>query len=170
MANSSSRREFFIQLSSVSAVLASGGALSACGGSDSSTPAPSPAPAPTPIAFNYGVASGDPLTDSVILWTHAKPQSGNQAVELTYEVASTADFSSIISSGKVSATEAASYTAKVDAKGLAAGTEYFYRFRAAGAISAVGRTRTLPAANASSVKFAMVWTPPPSQTASLLSK
>jgi alkaline phosphatase D len=153
MAKAASRREFVIQLSSVSAALAAGGALSACGGSDDVAPSDSP---PTiAVAFNYGVASGDPLTDSVILWTQAQPQSGNQPVELIYEVASAADFASIISTGKVTATEASGFTAKVDAKGLAAGSEYFYRFRTNGTISPVGRTRTLPAANAASVKFAV---------------
>jgi alkaline phosphatase D len=150
---SNSRREFFITVSSVSAVLATGSVLSACGGSDD--PAPLPAPAPTPVAFNYGVASGDPLADSVILWTHAQPQTGGAPVELTYEVSTTADFAALVTSGKVTASDATGYTAKVDAKGLAAGKEYYYRFKSAGGISAVGLTRTLPVASASEVKFAV---------------
>jgi alkaline phosphatase D len=149
-----SRREFFITVSSVSAVLATGSVLSACGGSDDPTPAP--LPAPIPVAFNFGVASGDSLADSVMLWTHAQPQTGTAAVELTYEVSSTADFAALVTSGKVSASDATGYTAKVDAKGLAAGKEYFYRFKSAGGTSAVGRTRTLPAAGAAEVKFAVM--------------
>jgi alkaline phosphatase D len=149
-----SRREFFITLSSVSAVMATGSVLSACGGSDD--PAPAAIPAPTPVAFNFGVASGDPLADSVILWTHAQPQTGTASVELTYEVSTTADFAALVTSGKVSASDATGYTAKVDAKGLAAGREYFYRFKSAGGTSAVGRTRTLPAAGATEVKLAVM--------------
>jgi alkaline phosphatase D len=148
---SPSRREFFIHISSVSAVLATGSVLSGCGGSDD----PAPAANPTPVAFNYGVASGDPLTDSVILWTHALPQSGTAPVELTYEVSSTADFAVLVTSGKVTASEATGFTAKVDAKRLAAGKEYYYRFKSSGGTSAVGLTRTLPVANASEVKFAV---------------
>ncbi len=150
---SNSRREFFIRISSVSAVLATGSVLSACGGSDD--PAPTPSPAPSPVAFNFGVASGDPLADSVILWTHAQPQSGSAPVELTYEVSSTADFATLVTSGKVTASDSTGYTAKVDAKGLAAGKDYYYRFKSSGGTSAVGLTRTLPVASASEVKFAV---------------
>jgi alkaline phosphatase D len=150
----SSRREFFIHISSVSAVLATGSVLSGCGGSDS--PAAAPLPTPIPVAFNFGVASGDPLADSVILWTHAKPQTGVDPVELTYEMSSTADFAVVVSTGKLVANEASGYTAKVDAKGLAAGKEYFYRFKSSGGTSAVGRTRTLPAAAVAEVKFAVM--------------
>jgi len=44
------RRDFLIKVSSISAVLATGGILSACGSSDSPM-----------VNFDYGVASGDPL-------------------------------------------------------------------------------------------------------------
>ncbi len=148
MMSSSSRREFFIKISSISAVLATGSVLSACGGSDDAGSAP--------IAFNFGVASGDPLADSVILWTHAQPAESTGAVELTYEVSSTADFAALVTSGKVSASEATGFTAKVDAKGLSAGREYFYRFKAGTDVSPVGRTRTLPASNATEVKLAVM--------------
>jgi alkaline phosphatase D len=148
MKTSSTRREFFISVSSVSAVLATGSVLSACGGSDDATA--------NPIAFNFGVASGDPLADSVILWTHAKPANSNATVELTYEVSNSADFATLVASGKVSASQATGFTAKVDAKGLAAGREYFYRFKSGNDVSAVGRTRTLPAASATEVKLAVM--------------
>ncbi len=144
----STRREFFIKISSVSAVLATGSVLSACGGSDNVEE--------IPVAFNFGVASGDPLADSVILWTHAKPATGALSVELTYEVSAAADFAALVTSGKVSASEASGFTAKIDAKGLSAGKEYFYRFKTGNSVSAVGRTRTLPAANAAEVKLAVM--------------
>jgi alkaline phosphatase D len=57
---SPSRREFVVRIVSVSAALAAGAGLTACGGNNAQA------------AFNYGVASGDPLADRVILWTHAK--------------------------------------------------------------------------------------------------
>lgn len=60
---SSSRREFIIRISSVSAVFSAGAVLSACGGGGGSG---------EQVQFAYGVASGDPLSDRVILWTHAK--------------------------------------------------------------------------------------------------
>jgi alkaline phosphatase D len=148
MMSSSSRREFFIKMSSVSAVLATGSVLSACGGSDDA--------GSSAVAFNFGVASGDPLADSVILWTHAKPVEGVAPVDLTYEMSTTADFAVLATSGKVSASEATGFTAKVDAKGLSAGREYFYRFKSGSNVSAVGRTRTLPASNATEVKLAVM--------------
>jgi len=117
----------------------------ACGGSD----------APT-AEFKYGVASGDPLADRVMLWTHAKIADSTTAVGLTWQVASDAAFASVLRSGRVETSEATSFTAKVDVTGLAAGATYFYRFLdEAGTSSTVGTTRTLTAANASQVKFAL---------------
>ena len=56
----SSRREFVIKIASVSAAIAAGAGLSACGGDSAQA------------EFNFGVASGDPLSDRVVLWTHAQ--------------------------------------------------------------------------------------------------
>jgi hypothetical protein len=53
------RRDFLIQGASVAAVAVAGASLSACGGETTAAPS----------VFAYGVASGDPLTDRVILWT-----------------------------------------------------------------------------------------------------
>ncbi len=145
------RRDFldFLVKSSASAVaLTTVGSLAACGGGD--------APAGVPATFAFGVASGDPLADRVILWTHAKVADSTGDVALTWQVASDSAFANVVSSGSVTTTASSSFTAKVDATGLAAGNTYFYRFRdATGASSTVGTTRTLPAANVASVKFAV---------------
>lgn len=142
------RRGFVIKMSSVAAVLASGGVLTACGGS-------SPVLNGEMAAFNYGVASGDPLADRIILWTHAKV-STDDSVELTWQMAADASFSSVLFSGKVTAGKDSGFTAKVDATGLAANTEYYYRFVAPNnSISPVGRTRTLPVGNVDQVKLAV---------------
>ena len=160
----SRRRDFldFLVKSSASAVaLATVGSLAACGGGGDTTspaagPTPAPAPVPMPAVFAFGVASGDPLSDRVILWSHAKIPNSTADVALTWQVASDAAFTSIVRTGTLSATEAASFTAKVDVTGLTAGATYFYRFRdATGASSTVGTTRTLPASNVASVKFAV---------------
>lgn len=137
-----SRREFVIRLASLAAV---GTALTACGGSDSEAP-----------RFDYGVASGDPLADRVILWTHAQFAARADDVALTWEVASDAAFTAIAATGSIKATAAAGHTAKVDATGLSAGKDYFFRFRHDGHSSPVGRTRTLPAAGASSLSLAVM--------------
>jgi len=148
MSEVTSRREFLLK---TAAAIAAGSSVAACGGGgdDDVTPAP-------PAQFTYGVASGDPLSDRVILWTYAKVADSNAAVPLTWQVATDSSFASIVSSGSVEALPANGFTAKVDATGLTAGASYFYRFRdAAGTPSTVGATRTLPAASVASVKFAV---------------
>ncbi|MGJ7578700.1 alkaline phosphatase D family protein [Variovorax sp. RHLX14] len=155
------RRDFldFLVKSSTSAIaLAAVGSLAACGGggSDDASATATPAPAPKPAVFAFGVASGDPLTDRVILWTHAKIPDSTADVTLTWQVATDAAFASVVGSGTVTASETASFTAKVDVTGLVAGASYFYRFRdVTGASSTVGTTRTLPASDIASVKFAV---------------
>ena len=144
-----SRRKFLSQTASMAALGASA-SLVACGGSNSSSPAT------TPAQYLYGVASGDPSTDRVILWTHAKQPNADADVNLTWQVSTDSGFKTILASGVVTASNAAGNTAKVDATGLTAGTTYYYRFTdETGAISPIGTTRTLPTATASSVKFAV---------------
>ena len=145
---STSRREFIIRVSSVSAVVSAGAVLSACGGMVSDDEA---------VQFAYGVASGDPLSDRVILWTHAKYLGRTDNVALTYQVATDNTFAtaSVVASGSVIATASTNFTAKVDATGLEAGKSYFYRFKAGSTTSSVGKTRTLPASTATEVKFAV---------------
>ena len=147
--------DFLVKSSSNAVALAAAGSMAACGGGDSASPALI-APAATSAVFAFGVASGDPLVDRVILWSHAKIPNSTADVSLTWQVASDAAFTNIVRSGTLSATEASSFTAKVDVTGLTAGASYFYRFRdVTGSTSAVGTTRTLPMSNVASVKFAV---------------
>lgn len=144
ISSSPSRREFIIRLGSVATLAAAGSVLSGCGGGDSFP------------EFNFGVASGDPLSDRVILWTHAKFLGAEDDVDLTYEVATDSSFSSVVSSGPARASRATGFTAKVDATGLSAGQGYFYRFRYRSHNSPVGRTRTLPPTGATQLKLAVM--------------
>ena len=139
------RREFLIKLSSISAVLSTGGVLSACGGSETSM-----------VNYDYGVASGDPLSDRVILWTHAKYQNKADSVPLTWQVATEIEFKNIVASGYAEATVDTSYTCKVDATGLAANQSYFYRFVSDRHVSPIGRTKTLPVGSVAQVKLAVL--------------
>lgn len=143
-----SRRNFLTK-SATMAALGASATLVACGGGSSNSSAP-------PAQFQYGVASGDPLTDRVILWTHAKRPNLETDVKLNWQVASDYGFTTVIASGTVVAANSAGNTAKVDATGLTAGNTYYYRFTdETGSVSPIGTTRTLPAANAASVKFAV---------------
>ncbi len=140
-----SRRDFVIRLASLAAAAGSGAALTACGGGDDAAP-----------NFNYGVASGDPLADRVILWTHAQYEGVTDDVALTWEVASDAAFTTLVTSGGARALAATSFTVKVDATGLSSGKDYFFRFRSGTHSSPVGRTRTLPSAGAASLSLAVM--------------
>ena len=141
-----SRRQFVIQLAALTAVAGSGVALTGCGGGDD----------PVPPQFDYGVASGDPWADRVILWTHAQFAGLNDDVPLTWEVASDTAFASLVASGSAKATAATGHTVKVDATGLSVGQDYYFRFRWNQHSSPVGQTRTLPAAGASSLALAVL--------------
>lgn len=146
MSQTKHRREFIVKTATALTAVAAGSILSACGSSDSTRPA----------EFRYGVASGDPLSDRVILWTHARIAGSTETVNLRWQVATDAGFANIVAWGRTTATTDSGFTVKVDAAGLSAGTRYFYRFTDnAGVVSTVGTTRTLPASNVSSVKLAV---------------
>lgn len=120
-------------------------------------------------AFQHGVASGDPLPESVLLWTrvtsHPDDYAGRNAgvpTKLRWEVATDEGFSKIAASGTVTATAATDMTVKPEAGGLAPYTQYFYRFTITdgplrGQVSPVGRTRTAPSnsQDLSELRFAL---------------
>ncbi len=146
------RRQFVVDASMTAASVAVLGAAPACG--TPSKPPDDMTPKSTPFA--YGVASGDPLADRVILWTHAQQPNSENAVALTWAIASDERFENVVSKGTVEANVASGFTAKIDATGLQAGKTYFYRFEAEGGVfSPIGVTRTLPAADVEQVKFAV---------------
>ena len=94
--------------------------------------------------FTHGVASGDPLSDRVILWTRVIPQIANDALTVFWQVAIDQAFSRVVASGQATASAGSDYTVKVDATGLQPDQSYFYRFNARGVSSATGTTKTLP--------------------------
>src|SRR4051812_7373990 len=113
------------------------------------------ASAAVPYPFQLGVASGEPAADSVVLWTRLAPsplnadgQGGmaNADVTVDWQVSTTDTFSSLVASGSVTARYHDAHSVHVVAGGLAPDAEYYYRFRAQGHLSPVGRTRTAPAA------------------------
>jgi alkaline phosphatase D len=104
--------------------------------------------AAAPLHFTHGVASGDPLSDRVILWTRALPGSGSHSeLEVRWEVAIDENFNNIVTWGTTLTDAARDYTVKVDVVGLEPGGHYFYRFLGEGVTSMVGQTRTLPDAD-----------------------
>ncbi|MFI9587220.1 alkaline phosphatase D family protein [Streptomyces sp. NPDC052236] len=106
-------------------------------------------------AFLHGIASGDPLPDGVLLWTRltptpdALPGSGNGPdTAVSWEVAEDKDFAQVVARGVTTSTAASDHTVKVDVRGLRQASVYYFRFTAGTALSSVGRTRTTPAADA----------------------
>ncbi|MFG0457164.1 alkaline phosphatase D family protein [Shewanella mangrovisoli] len=108
-----------------------------------------------PAQFLHGVASGDPAQDAVILWTRVTPDSAGD-VKVSWQVASDAAFSQLVTTGEMVTNANRDYTVKIDARGLRAGQTYFYRFMTGGKTSEVGKTRTLPEGDVSSVKLAVM--------------
>jgi alkaline phosphatase D len=110
--------------------------------------------------YSLGVASGDPLPRSVILWTRLAPtplEAGggmpDDPVEVHWRVATDEEMTETVRTGTVTAEPADAHTVHVDATGLEPATEYYYRFEAGGRQSPVGRTKTAPSADTSPESF-----------------
>jgi alkaline phosphatase D len=105
--------------------------------------------------FSLGIASGDPGATSVLLWTRLapRPQEADggmkpEAVSVAWEVAEDEAMRKVVARGTAVATPQLGHSVHALARGLAPDRWYWYRFRAQDASSPVGRTRTLPAADA----------------------
>lgn len=107
------------------------------------------------VAFNHGVASGDPRHDRVIIWTRVTPASDG-VVPVRWIVARNRDLTDVVKTGVIEASAARDYTVKADVTGLRPGAPYFYGFRTANTQSPVGKTRTLPRGRVNRLKVAAV--------------
>lgn len=103
--------------------------------------------------FTLGVASGEPVADGFVIWTRLaplplQPDGGMlpQSHETEWEVAHDRGFRRIAARGRVIASPAWGHSVRVEVEGLKADRPYWYRFRAGGEISPVGRARTTPRA------------------------
>ncbi len=104
--------------------------------------------------FSHGVASGDPLLDSVILWTRVTLDE-TEPVEAFYEVALDPAFDMRVAAAEIQTDPARDQTIKLDVEGLQPGTTYYYRFFALGRESRIGRTRTAPEGNVEHLRLAV---------------
>jgi alkaline phosphatase D len=101
--------------------------------------------------FTLGIASGDPRPDGVVLWTRLAPEpleGGGMPmanVEVSWEVAQDRAFRTTAQKGTTIARPELGHSVHVEVTGLEPGREYWYRFRAGGEASQVGRTKTAPA-------------------------
>lgn len=94
--------------------------------------------------FTHAVASGEPGSDSMLLWTRYVPTSGDSA-ELRVELSETPDFAKVVATGSQITGAWRDFTAKITVDGLNPNTRYHFRFVAPdGSFSPVGTTKTLP--------------------------
>ncbi|MGW2561786.1 alkaline phosphatase D family protein [Streptomyces sp. NPDC001514] len=115
--------------------------------------------------FTLGVASGDPLPGSVLLWTRLasrpfEPGSGlpDSRITVKWELAHDDRFTRIARRGQATAHPEFDHSVHVEVSNLDADRVYYYRFRAGTWISPTGRTRTAPRTGApiSGLKLAAV--------------
>ena len=103
--------------------------------------------------FTHSVASGEPQSGSVLLWTR---YVADGETTLDWQVSESAEFTSIVSEGQVKASSNTDFCAKTVAGGLSPDRWYFFRFVAPdGTISPMGRTRTLPQGPAQKFRIAV---------------
>ncbi|KAK1967333.1 PhoD-like phosphatase [Colletotrichum sublineola] len=128
---------------------------------------------PARLNFTHGVASGDPLEDSVILWTRAAPSADNDRSNVTvsgyvplydhssepyveksdspvcvdWKISASTTLDPVVGAGAVYTSSDVDYTVKVEARKLAPFTVYYYQFSVCNSnnTSPVGRTKTIPA-------------------------
>ena len=106
----------------------------------------------TGYPFTLGVASGEPVSSGVVLWTRLAPEPlngggvGADLVAVDWEVAEDEAFGRVVQRGTAVARAAWAHSVHVEVSGLEPARLYFYRFMAGDAVSPVGRTRTAPAA------------------------
>lgn len=155
-------------------LVVAGAVAAACSDDDQARPSattgqPGPDPddlVPPDLAgdpFTLGVASGDPLADSVILWTRlaldAMDSDGRGAmpdepIPVSWEVADDEELAQVVRTGTAAALPQLAHSVHVDVDGLEPDRWYWYRFRIGDHVSPVGRTRTLPPAGSSPERFA----------------
>lgn len=138
-------RRGFLGGTGATAVLLGTGALDA-GLSSARADAPS-------YPFTLGIASGDPLPNSVVLWTRlaidplAPDGTGgmpHRKVAVRWEVAEDERFRRIVRRGTAVASPELGHSVHPEVWGLRPARTYWFRFRAGDHVSPVGRTRTAP--------------------------
>jgi alkaline phosphatase D len=113
--------------------------------------------------FALGIASGDPDDNGFVLWTRIAP-AGTDATFLSpadfavdWVVAEDEQLRRVVRQGSAVASADWAHSVHVEVDGLRSNRPYWYQFRCGGEASAIGRTRTLPAAGAptSRLRFAL---------------
>jgi alkaline phosphatase D len=99
------------------------------------------------LDFPQGVASGDPQSDGIMLWTRAVPTAHNaRPVRMMLQISEQMDFKALVLQEPLETSADSDFTVRAYVDGLASDSHYYYRFLGAGdSLSRTGRTRTAPA-------------------------
>jgi alkaline phosphatase D len=101
--------------------------------------------------FTLGVASGDPTSTGVVLWTRLAPkplEDGGmppEDIEVSWQVTEDEAMTRVVAQGKTIANPEWAHSVHVEVEGLRPDRWYWYQFKAGGEVSPKGRTRTMPA-------------------------
>jgi alkaline phosphatase D len=100
--------------------------------------------------FTLGVASGDPTSDGIVLWTRLAPEPadpdalGRSVVPVRWRVATDERLRRVVRQGVAIATPQLAHSVHVEVEGLQPGRDYFYQFDVGHEESRVGHFRTAP--------------------------
>ncbi|HEB55611.1 MAG TPA: alkaline phosphatase [Gammaproteobacteria bacterium] len=105
--------------------------------------------------FRHGIASGDPLSDRIILWTRiTSPHQIHERIAVKWMIATDPEMATVVADGIAMTDAERDYTVKVDVHSLQPGSTYYYKFHALGYESPPGRTRTLPVGDVERLRIA----------------
>jgi len=103
--------------------------------------------------FRLGIASGDPTSTGVVIWTKlavdalAEDGAGampSQPIPVEWQISSDPRFQQVARSGTEIASPESAHSLHVELDHLVPGREYFYRFKVGRHVSETGRTLTMP--------------------------
>lgn len=104
--------------------------------------------------FPFGVGSGDPTPNSILLWTKVLPMNSEESVMVGWQIATDTLLKNVVANGAVSTNVQTAFTVQVDVDDLRPSTTYFYRFFTETDTSAIGRTKTA-SQDGEALKFAV---------------
>jgi alkaline phosphatase D len=115
--------------------------------------------------FTLGVASGQPRTDSVVIWTRLvisqddlqSIQSAGEPLFVDWVLCSDPELKQVVRAGRELTDASRGHSVRARVHGLKPQTSYWYQFRVGDAQSALGTTKTapLPSARVDSLRFAL---------------
>ena len=107
-------------------------------------------PAKNTYQYPQGVASADPQSTAVLLWTRViSDEIGFTPIDLKVEISQLSSFEQVVQTGKTTALAQNDFTVRYYADSLEPGQKYYYRFICGKDTSRIGRTFTAPKENES---------------------